>query len=313
MTTSTITFVPRREAVQTHVLPPHIVQYQQGVDRMRISPYLDYPAHVHLETFAQCNASCNFCPYPTMDRKGERMPDALIEKVIGELTDIPSNLPFQLSPFKVNEPFLDTRIFDVLELAHKKLPNASITLTSNSQPITPAKLARLATFDRIGYLWISFNSHEPAEYERVMGISFAKTLERLHMLHEYAAGGGRIRIVTSRVGDGSIRDQEFVQWIRQNFPHFEPSVFPRGGWIGQVPSNEQAPIYGVGCVRWFDLSITATGVVAHCCMDGRAEHPIGDVSKQHVLEVYNAPEYRRLREYTATRLEAEPCNKCAFL
>lgn len=313
MTTSTIKFVPRREAMQTAELPPHVVAYQKTVHRTRMSPYIDYPVHVHLETFAQCNASCNFCPYPTLDRKGERMPDALIEKVIGELAGMPASLPLQLSPFKVNEPFLDTRIFDVLELAHTKLPNVSITLTSNSQPITPEKLARLATFNRINYLWISFNDYEPAEYERAMGISFAKTLERLHMLHEYATGGGAIRIIISRVGDGSIRDQEFVKWIQQHFPLFSPKVLSRGGWIGQVPSNEQAPIYAVGCARWFELSITASGVVAHCCMDGRAEHPIGDVSKEHVFQVYNKPEYRRLREDTATRLEVEPCNKCAFL
>jgi sulfatase maturation enzyme AslB (radical SAM superfamily) len=51
--------------------------------------YMEFPALVHIETLAQCNASCTFCPYVSMERKGTRMPDSLIEKVIDDLTAIP--------------------------------------------------------------------------------------------------------------------------------------------------------------------------------------------------------------------------------
>ena len=121
-----------------------------------------------------------------------------------------------------------------------------------------------------------------------------------------------LRIVLSRVGDGSSADLEFVRWVKSDFPLFEASVFQRGNWLSQV-DTPTSPAPRVGCVRWFDLSITATGIVAHCCMDGNANYPIRDVSRQHVLEVYNAPAYRRLREHTARRQGAEPCNRCSFL
>ena len=39
--------------------------------------YMQYPALVHVETLAQCNASCNFCPYVSMERKGTRMSDQI--------------------------------------------------------------------------------------------------------------------------------------------------------------------------------------------------------------------------------------------
>ena len=304
------TFVTDRPRAAV-VLTPELQGYTATVNQLRTSPYLDYPMHVHLETFAQCNASCTFCPYTTLDRKGERMPDALIEKVINELTEIPRNLPFQLSPFKVNEPFLDTRLFDVLDTIHAKLPNATVALTSNSHPITAKKLAQLATYSHIQYLWISFNEHTAGEYQEVMKIDFAKTIERLRMLHAYRASGGTIRIVVSRVGDGSIRDREYVEYVKREFPLFEAAVFPRGSWLGSV-DNIQAPIHDIPCQRWFELSITATGVVAHCCMDGKAEYAIGNVATEHVLEIYNKPEFRRLREDTASRLDVSPCNTCAF-
>ena len=294
-------------------LTAELKQYHQGVLALRQSQYLNWPAHVHLETLAQCNAACSFCPYPVLQRQGEKMPDALIEKVLQDLTAIPRGLPFQLSPFKVNEPFLDNRLFDILGAINHKLPNASITLTTNSTPITAKKLAQLAQVKKLGYLWISVNGHREVEYEKTMVLPYKRTMERLDMIHAAKSRGELpFRVVLSRVGDGTAADTEFVAWMKQRFALFETAVFQRGGWIGQV-DVPQIDVPDVGCMRWFELSITATGVVAHCCMDGQAAYPLGDVNTQHVLDIYNAPAYRQLRERQQSRLGAAPCNQCCFL
>ena len=47
--------------------------------------------------------------------------------------------------------------------------------------------------------------------------------------------------------------------------------------------------------------------------NGNPDILIGDVSKQHVLEVYNAPEFRRLRQHQATRQGIHPCETCSNL
>ncbi|MBC7541449.1 MAG: tetratricopeptide repeat protein [Candidatus Sericytochromatia bacterium] len=288
-------------------------RYQQDVESRRQSRYMDYPAHVHLETLAVCTAACNFCPYPSLERKGTRMDSALIAKVIQDLTEIPADLPFQLSPFKVNEPFLDERLFDILASCNEKLPNAGLTLTSNASPLTEAKLNRLAQVRNLSYLWLSVNDHRPDAYEATMKLPYALTMERLALVHrKFTSGELAVPIILSRVGDGTDADDAFCQWVTKTFPGFQASVFQRGAWLGQV--DVVVPdVPAVGCVRWFELSITATGIVAHCCMDGQAKWPIGDVSQQHVLEIYNAPEYRGLREKTLTRLDASPCNECTFL
>ena len=192
------------------------------------------------------------------------------------------------------------------------MPNASLTLTTNASALTEKQLAKLGGVRNLVYLWISMNDHREAEYEATMQLPYRRTIERMRMIHAArAAGRLALRVVLSRVGDGSADDVEFVRWVQREFPLFEASVFQRGDWLSQVDTpTASAP--RVGCVRWFDLSITATGIVAHCCMDGAAKYPIGDVSRQHVLEVYNAPAYRRLREQTARRQDAEPCNRCSF-
>jgi sulfatase maturation enzyme AslB (radical SAM superfamily) len=289
-------------------------RYQAMVFSLRNSPFLEYPAHVHLETFAQCNAACNFCPYPTLERKGERMSDALIEKIISDLEDIPRSHKFQISPFKVNEPFLDTRLFDVLDQFKVRLPNAKVTLTSNASPITERTLERLSRYPDLSYLWISFNDHRKEAYETVMGLPYDRTIARLDLIHRKVEEGTfAARVVLSRVGDGSAVDREFAQWVKDNYPLFNHWIFPRGEWLGQVDSITSVPPPNVGCLRWFDLSITATGIVAHCCMDGKAEYPIGDASKSHLLEIYNHPEFRRLRESAISRLDVDPCRRCNFL
>src|SRR5271167_3727849 len=160
-----------------------LAAYQNQIEAMRKSPYLDFPAHVHLETNALCNAACNFCPYPSLERKGAKMPDALITKIIEDLRDIPRTLPFQLSPFKVNEPFLDTRLFSILAQINDRLPNASLTLTTNASPITEKQLARLSGVRNLVYLWISMNDHRPDEYEATMKLPYRRTLERIRMIH----------------------------------------------------------------------------------------------------------------------------------
>jgi hypothetical protein len=294
-------------------LTPALQAYQRNVLQMRQSSAIDFPTHVHLETIAQCNAACNFCPYPGLERKGTVMDDALIAKVVNDLADIPRLHSFQLSPFKVNEPFLDHRLFDLLDTFTVRLPNAKLTLTSNASPITLDKLKRLAGFQNIGYLWISFNDHREAEYESVMRLPFWRTIERLQMIHQAKAEGWlKLPVVLSRVGDRTSADLEFSHWVEKNYPLFKVSIFPRGEWIGQVATTDATPPE-VGCVRWFEVSITATGVVAHCCMDGAAAYPIGNVRFEHVLDIYNKPDFRRLREATMIRQEVEPCHSCSFM
>lgn len=287
--------------------------YQARIQERRKSPHLEYPAHVHIETMALCNAACNFCPYPNLERQKTIMPDELIAKIINDLTAIPRDVTFQISPFKVNEPFLDRRLFDMMARINEKLPNAAITLTSNASPITDDKLDRLKTIDNIGYLWISFNDHRPDEYTKTMSLPYERTLERLHAIHQRLENGEiAFPVHLSRVGDDSPVDEAFRVWVKQTFPRFQSKVFQRGGWIGQV-DTPIGRVPNVGCSRWFEVSITATGIVAHCCMDGQAKWPIGDVTQQSVLQIYNSPTYRKLRERTTSRLTVAPCNRCTFL
>lgn len=282
---------------------------------LREAGYLRYPALVHLETQAVCNASCTFCPYPRLARQGTRMADALIEKILGDLADIPRELPFQLAPYKVSDPFLEARLFDILGAANERLPHARISLFTNGAALTEAKIAALRGVRNVAYLNVSLNFSDPAEYAAVMGMPFERTLRRLDALHEAKAGGAfdpPVRL--TRVSVDRRSDLAFIAWCGARYPRFKTVIAPRNDWIGEVPAEGPAPgVPDAPCHRWFDLSITATGLVAMCCMDGEAQYPKGNAGSEHVLAIYNRPHLLELRRRLVSRREAaEPCRRCTY-
>jgi hypothetical protein len=136
-------------------------------------------------------------------------------------------------------------------------------------------------------------------------------------LLERAVSDGRIGcpVRVTRVSQGKNSDRVFRAWIKQNFPAFAPLILPRNDWIGQIQFDGEPPIVpDVPCHRWFDLSITATGVVAMCCMDGEARYPKGDVREQHALDIYNQKFLRDLRRnLPSRRATGGPCDQCTYL
>lgn len=296
-------------------LPKGVQHYQRMVDGLRESSYMNFPREVAIETMAVCNAACVFCPYPNMERKGDKMSDALIDKILRDLEDIPRSLPFIISPFKVNDPLLDVRLFDILERCNERLPNAALRLFTNGSPLTEKHLHRLRSIRGVEHLWISLNHHVPERYQEIMKLPWKRTIEKLELVHRMkAASGFDLPVLVSRVCDGSADDQAFVDFLRDKFPLFQAALVPQSEWLGQVEgllgSNKIQP---VGCGRWFELSIAATGQVAFCCMDGKVEYPVGDTATTHVLDIYNSPGYRMYREKFATRLDGTPCRVCTNL
>ena len=155
--------------------------------RLRRSPYLDYPQEVHIETLAICNAACTFCPYPTMERQGDRMSDELIDKIIDDLTHIPQQLPFNIAPFKVNDPLLDKRIFAVCAKLNARLPNAQLRMFTNGSPLTDGIIEKCAAIRNVTHLWVSLNEYEAEAYEKLMKLPLHRTLTKLDRLHELVA------------------------------------------------------------------------------------------------------------------------------
>jgi len=284
--------------------------------KARLSPYLDYPNFINLETLAVCNAACTFCPYPDIERQGTRMSDGLIEKIVEDLTDIPHHIPFGIAPYKVSDPFIEKRLINIIEMVEGKLPSAKIILITNGSAMTESVLKRLSLFKNISYLKISLNDHRKDVYETLMSLPFERILERLDMLQ------GLINtkefthpVLLNRVMEGNRHDVEFMEFCRQRFPGIRATMSCRNDWIGNIQGETSTPVVpDIGCGRWKELSIIATGDVVMCCMDGHGEWVIGNAEQQNLLKIYNNERYRGLRESTKSRKQAvNPCRECTYI
>ena len=266
--------------------------------------WLDQPLEVSLETQALCNARCTFCPYPTLERIGTRMSDELLDRLMGEMSGWKQ--PFMLSLFKVNEPLLDKRVLPLYARANREIPKARLRIFTNGQALTPDNVAAIADLTNVEHLWISLNSHDPEEYERLMGLDFDKTTKRLDYLH-----GAKFphKVVLSCVG---FPNEAFRYYCFERWPNFESVALKRDAWIDYTHA-QQAIVPNTPCSRWWEVNITATGKAALCCMDGEGEYGFGDVNTQTLLEIYNHPTYRSWRENLLSRREVgSPCNRCTY-
>lgn len=286
------------------------------------SRYAQYPAFLRIETMASCNAACIFCPYPKMERKGTRMSDTLVEKILADLTDIPSDHQFGVSFHHMSEPLIDKRFWKYVAWVDAHLPNANVLVNTNGSTLNAANIDFLLAARNIHEINVSFNDHRAEAYEFAMKLPFQRTVANLDMLHERLEQGASKRVVVRRVGDGTEADAEFVEFCRARWPHFTAVSKAVKDFLGQIdvgPGGKpiktmayaEVPISG--CHQWYQMTITSQGEVAVCCFDGKADWIIGNVSEKHVLDVYNSDEMKNYRERSITRLEApEPCRSCTI-
>lgn len=292
--------------------------YQGEFLKSRSARYGRYPRTIQIETLVICNASCHFCPYPTFDRKGDRMSDALLKKLLLELREIPPTHPFTLIPHSINEPFLDTRVWDVMENALRDNPGLQVSMTTNVSALNAANIERLnrlaVRHGRLKTVVLSLNEYRREAYETLMGIPFARTMANARRLHDLKQQGTlAFHVHLSRVGDGTEHDAAFLQWCAEEFPAFTRAVSPRVDWIGAMDVGVVFDVPDVACHHWLDLAIKADGIVSLCCADAIGNWPVGDVNSQHLLDVYNSPSYRRFREDFETRRDVDPCRGCPYV
>jgi radical SAM protein with 4Fe4S-binding SPASM domain len=206
----------------------------------------------------------------------------------------------------VSEPFLDKRVIPLCEDFNRRIPHGYLRLFTNGSTLTDANVERIAGLKNVLHLWISLNEYRPKEYEELMGLDFERTTANLDRLHKR---GFPHPVVVSTVG---LPNMAFKAYVAKRWPRFSPAVLKRDAWIDFIdPQSPEVP--DAACSRWWELSITATGEVALCCMDGASKYPIGNVNTQTLLEVYNQPMWRDRRLNNVSRKTvADPCNRCSY-
>jgi len=283
-----------------------------------LNKYRDYPLEVTIETTGRCNARCTFCPHHTLERKNHEMSDDMFRLIIEQLKSIPPTHLFYISPFKVNEILMDKNIFSRINYINQNLPNAYIRLFSNFNLVTDDDIRQICQIKNLNDIYISLNSLDNEEYEMIMGLKLDKTLRSIFSFLDYIRKNGIVmrdqKINISRVSQYPEADNKFFQAFPTVFKDYtdlvSPRIIARQEWIDYQPTaaplKQEQP-----CARWADINICCNGVVAFCCMDGRGAYSWGNIMEKSALEIYNQPEYRRLRIECPNKSQVTPCRRCS--
>lgn len=280
--------------------------------------HLSVPRIIYLETSGRCNAKCNFCPHPRLERKFDTMSDELFEKIVVEASHFPADQFDGFSMHSVNEPFMDRKIFDRLATINKLVPHAHIGITTNMNVMPARFFERIQTIQRLSDWNVSFNAANKTEYEETMQIDFERTVSNIRRLLMANRTSPFVRgpIALTRVCTSDDRDNRFVDQCKTLFHDFvcgvdfEPKVLSKASWLGDIEESPDRYWHSYPCFQWVYLTIHCNGVVPHCCVDAREQFPFGDVSKQSILEIYNSPYWKNLRENVSGRDVVYPCNTC---
>jgi radical SAM protein with 4Fe4S-binding SPASM domain len=109
---------------------------------------------IELETHGYCNRKCEFCPNFLINRtdKNQILPEQTFKRLIDELSKIAFHGTLKFHRY--NEPLALDIIFDRINYARKKLPNAIFGLHSNGDYVTANVLKKCEQYG-LNFLYIS--------------------------------------------------------------------------------------------------------------------------------------------------------------
>jgi MoaA/NifB/PqqE/SkfB family radical SAM enzyme len=138
--------------------------------------------------------------YRSSNAKATRMPWDTIVKIICNLRDL--NYEGRISWFRINEPLLDNRIYKILALTKKSMPNCHQTITTNG------KLLNQTTYDRLirsglDHLSISIYDDDTLRNVSLLNINSNIKLKDRRLWYKWENRGGNIIQLRNQKNDGN--------------------------------------------------------------------------------------------------------------
>lgn len=263
------------------------------------------PEYIQIETNIACNASCPFCPQKTMTRKPHRMEDAVWAKII----DDTRGLGITYRPFMINEPLSDKRMGEIMQYIRKD-DTAKIEINTNGELMTEEMANSIldAGIDAIRFSIDGF-SEETFSQSRV-GVDYQTTVERTLKFIKLAKKRGGARRIEIRMIEQDINRHE-----REAYKRFwtDAGAIPLITSLYRWPWEPGVEGVNVPCVKVLkEMFFYVNGKATLCCWDAHERAVIGDVTEDHVLDIWNGAINREYRGYLAEgkRDQILLCSKC---
>ena len=235
----------------------------------------EHPWVIHLETRSICNSRCTFCAAAVTNPSrppDTLMPEALIEKILTELSEI--RYANRLSFYNNNEPFLDPRIVEIVTRARRRLPRAYLEVKTNGMVLTLDKILQI--FDAgLDVLFINDYVSDGKPSARLQ--TLREELNQLQRFKEKRVGG---KFISSRVIISTRRLDEALNTRAGTAPN---------------KTTLREPLR-TPCFRPFEMmTVNPAGFVAVCSDDVYFKTPMGNVNEQSLMDIWNSERWREMR------------------
>jgi MoaA/NifB/PqqE/SkfB family radical SAM enzyme len=288
--------------------------------RLTRRPIPTFPRNIQIQTQTGCNADCVFCPYgATADTQPSgKMEWGLFRKIVDESARYRVR---RISPYLMNEPFVDREIFERIAYINRVNPRARVVLTSNGSLLTPPVAERLlALGEGVHELAISIQGIDPRAYEETMraGMDFQRTMANVdHLIAELRRRRMRRPELWITMVDTEIIDaRRAVEYWRGRGVNARYTMLEnRGGNIREAErfSRRRPMNYFSDCTRLFKQAyIKFNGDLVLCCTDYEAKMILGNVREKSLYEVWNGPVATAIRaKFLSQRIVDIPlCSVC---
>ena len=226
----------------------------------------------------------------------------------------------RISPYLMNEPFLDKELPKKIRFIHENVPTAKVVVTTNGSRLFPDVVKEVVDLGpALHAIYISFQGMEKMGYENTMRgtMDFEKNLVNVNGLIDalQAAQDTSPKVWITMVDTNVIDAKKAVAYWQKRGVHSKYTTLEnRGGNIEDAESLAHNKMdYYTECTRLMKQGyILFNGDMVICCTDYSRQMVLGNIVDSSVYDVWNgtqAVDYRRA--YLNHRFDELPlCKVC---
>ena len=279
----------------------------------------DLPSAIRFIAFGTtgvCNASCIHCPTgkpETAHVPRITMPMPLFDRIVRQVAELHLSIGMQISFGLFGDGLVDPLVLDRVRLVRRLLPDAKLSVNTNAAAYNPKK--HQAIFEQTSVIAVHCESLRPEVYDVLMAPLRLKNVQpKIEAILRDFSGKVHVSVPLSRRNRDEV--PEIVSWFRD-----------RGAAEIQIDAlssrcSTDRTLFDSLALRpqlvrcepeiAEDLIIDCDGKVMICCQDFRREEPIGDLSRETLLQTLLSVERRKLRQQFTDFRHAErtTCARC---
>jgi len=255
---------------------------------------------IKIETTTACNANCLICPLGAgmVKRKRGRMST----KFFFEIVDQAVELGFEVSAFFMNEPLMESRIFEFFD--YFKSIGKQQRFSTNAGLITKEMARKLAQYQYERFT-ISFHGGNKKDYEKMMGLNFEKTISNIKYL--ISLGAIPNYVISMKITE---ENKNSVNDFKDLWKGYKFTVGKAINWAGSLGGpgwthGRRCHALGTPCVFW-------DGRMPLCCLDAEGKVIVGDLREQSLKEILGGQIYQKYFDFNnkGKLHELYPCSAC---